>query len=293
MLSILIPTYNYDVSELVKNVSLQLESRNVVFEIIVFEDGSNINLNTNLQQRNTRVLTNKTNIGRVKARQFLAEHANYNWLLFLDADVIPKSASFISNYLKATTYGYNAIFGGFAYHSDKPSQERLLRWKYGKTKEQIPAVSRNKKPYKVIISANYLIKKSTFNSVNSKMIHKGYGYDYYFGALLKQQQIKVLHIDNEVYHLGIEKSEDYLNKKEEAAETLLKLSQENAVTIHDNDLLKLFTFLKRYQLVWFFSVFYKMFRNWMRINLIGNNPSINLLQVYKITYMCYKYRERI
>lgn len=293
MLSILIPTYNYDVSELVKNVSLQLESRNVVFEIIVFEDGSNKNLNTNLQQTNTRVLTNKTNIGRVKARQFLAEHANYNWLLFLDADVIPKSASFISNYLKATTYGYNAIFGGFSYHKDKPKSNHLLRWKYGKNREQVPAVKRNKRPYKVIISANYLIKKSSFNTVNSQMTHKGYGYDNYFGALLKRQEIKVLHIDNEVYHLGIEKSKDYLNKKEQATETLLKLIQENTVTTHDNDLLKLFMFLKRYHLIWFFSAFHQLFRSLMRHNLTGANPSINLLQLYKITYMCYKYRERI
>jgi len=292
MLSILIPTYNYNVDELVKNIVLQLESSKVIFEIIVFEDGSNKNLNTNLRQTNTSVLTSEINIGRVKARQFLAEKANYNWLLFLDADVLPKGPSFVSNYLKASETGYKAVFGGFAYRNEKPKSNYLLRWKYGKTKEQVPALLRNKKPYKVIISANYLIEKSTFNSINSKMTHKGYGYDNYFGALLKQQQVTVLHIDNEVFHLGIEKSEDYLNKKEQAAETLLNLIQENTITTHDNNLLKLFTILKRFHLIWFFSAFFKLFRKLMRKNLTGNTPSIHLLQFYKITYMCYKYRDR-
>ena len=231
MISVLIPTYNYDISTLIQVVHKQLNANHTDFEIIVLEDGSTEYINSDSNNlTNTQVLIHKENIGRVSARQFLASKAKYDWLLFLDADVIPKKTSFINDYILQTKLGYDAIFGGFAYYKTKPKKNYVLRWKYGKAKEQVPAVIRNDNPYKGIISANYLIKKSVFETINANMKGKGYGYDNYFGALLKRHRIKVLHTDNEVYHLGIEKSSDYLKKKEQAAETLIKLYRSNTIT---------------------------------------------------------------
>jgi len=287
MISVLIPTYNYDISALVQMVHKQLKSSYVDFEIIILEDGSSTHINTNLNLTNTQVLINKTNIGRVSARQFLANKAQYNWLLFLDADVLPKKNSFIHDYVLQTKLGYDAIFGGFAYYKDKPKKNYVLRWKYGKTKEQVPSKIRNNNPYKVIISANYLIKKSVFKTINTKMNGKGYGYDNYFGALLKLNRVKILHTDNEVYHLGIEKSSDYLKKKEQAAETLINLYNSNTITSHSNDLLLFYTKLKQYHLTTIFSNLYKLLKPIMRFNLTSDKPLIEVLQFYKISYMCY------
>lgn len=287
MISVLIPTYNYDISALLQTVHKQLKASLVDFEIIILEDGSTTYINTSLNLTNTQVLINKSNLGRVSARQFLASKAQYNWLLFLDADVLPKKSSFIHDYILQTKLGYDAIFGGFAYYKDKPKKNYVLRWKYGKTKEQVSSVKRNHNPYKVIISANYLIRKSIFETINTKMNGKGYGYDNYFGALLKQHCIKVLHTDNEVYHLGIEKSKDYLKKKEQAAETLIHLYNSNTITAHSNDLLLLYLKLKRYHLISFFSSLYKLLKPIMCLNLTSDRPLIGVLQFYKISYMCY------
>ncbi|WP_034059933.1 glycosyltransferase family A protein [Lacinutrix jangbogonensis] len=293
MLSVLIPTYNYDLSKLIAIIHSQLVKNGIDFEIIVLEDGSTLKLNSSNNLSNTTIIINTNNIGRVKARQELSLTAKYDWLLFLDADVLPKSNQFISNYIDAIILEYDAYFGGFTYYENKPEQAFVLRWKYGKTKEQIPASIRNKSPYKIIISANYLIRKEVFNTINSKIEdNKGYGFDNYFGALLQDNKARVWHLDNEVYHLGIEKSELYLKKKEQAALTLLHFYKTEGFNNHSNDLLQLFSKLNRFKSVWLLSLFYSLFKNNMKKNLLSNTPSIHLLQLYRITFMCFAYHTK-
>lgn len=288
MISILIPAYNYNISKLITQIHQQLSSNLTPFEIIIFEDGSNQFINNNNNLKNTTVIVNKENIGRVKARQKLASLANYNWLLFLDADVLLTLDTFIIKYLKSIKQDYDVVFGGFAYYKSPPNEEYLLRWKYGKTKEQIPAIKRNKKPYKVIISANFMIKKTVFSNINKHIEdNKSYGFDNYFGALLQQNKVKVLHIDNPVYHIGIEKNDIYLKKKELAASTLLFFYNSKYFNNNNsNDLLKIFTKLKRIKLVWFFSLLYRFFGSKMKQKLTSNKPTISLLQFYRICFMC-------
>ena len=294
MLSVLIPTYNCNVSKLVSAVHSQLINSNVSFEIIVLEDGSTHNLNSNNSLSNTTIIKNKNNIGRVKARQALSSKAKYNWLLFLDADVLPKTEQFIANYCNAIKLDFDALFGGFAYHKTKPEDAFVLRWKYGSKKEEVPAATRNLTPYKVIISANYLIKKEVFNFINLKIKdNKSYGFDNYFAALLQDNNVKVLHIDNEVYHLGIEENNLSLKKQEQAALTLLHFYKTENINNHSNDLLLLFSKLNRYKLVWLFSLFFNIFKSSMKKNLLSNAPSIIVLQIYKISYISNAYRKNI
>ena len=292
MISVLIPVYNSNIVTLVTHVHTQLQLCNVTFEIICLDDASTsevTNENDNISNLEfTSYIKSKENLGRTNARQYLANKATYDWLLFLDADVIPKLDTFINNYLKFIDSDYEAIYGGFAYHENIPNSDYMLRWKYGKTHEQISAIQRNKRPYKVIISANFMIKKPVFIDINSQIEQKGYGFDNFFAALLKMKKAKVFHIDNEVYHLGIETSAIYLNKKEKAAETLLSLHKANKIGSHQNDLLLLFIKLKRYRLHYIFSLVYKTFKKTLKQNLLSSRPSMKVLQLYRICYMCYK-----
>jgi glycosyltransferase involved in cell wall biosynthesis len=292
MISVLIPVYNYNVVALVTHIHSQLQLCSVPFEIIALDDASTsevVHDNNSLSYLEfTSYIKSNNNLGRTNARQYLAEKASYEWLLFLDADVMPKSELFISNYLKCTASDYEAVYGGFAYHEDLPDSNYRLRWTYGKTHEQISAKERNKRPYKVIISANFMIKKHVFIPINAQIEQKGYGFDNFFGALLKMKNIKVFHIDNEVYHLGIETSKAYLKKKENAAETLLSLYKANKIESHQNDLLLLFIKLKRFKFHFIFSWVYKLLKKPFQHNLLGSKPSMNLLQLYRISYMCHK-----
>jgi glycosyltransferase involved in cell wall biosynthesis len=290
MLSVLIPIYNFQCVRLVETIHKQLMLSAIAFEIICLDDASELFTSENnriSQLSHTTYNILPTNLGRIATRQQLANSAKYDWLLFLDADVLPKSEQFIQNYLDVITSDADAIYGGFAYHEEAPNAAYTLRWKYGKTKEQVSALNRNKTPCKIVISANFLIKKDVFLSINSHIDTKGYGYDNYFGALLKAKNSKVLHIDNEVYHLGIEDNTTYLNKVKQAVETLHQLYKTNKIETSENALLELFKSMKTYNLHLLVAPFYNWFQTVFEKQLTGKNPSIRLLQLYKLTYICY------
>jgi len=289
MLSILIPIYNYYIYDLVFNIHNKCLKENIDFEIICLDDNSEINYteaNKKIEQLSNCIYkTHHKNQGRIATRKHLAELAKYKWLLFLDADVLPKNYNFIKKYIDYLGLEYAAIFGGF-YYDKNSNMKHLLRWKYGKQNEEVPAKQRNLKPYKVVISANLLIKKDTYIHISKQLKTNTYGGDLIFATLLKEQQISVLHIDNEVIHLGLESNITYLQKVEKATGNLLNLYKENKIKTHQNDLLKAYLVLKKIRLRFLFSFVFKMFNKTIKENLTGKNPSIKLLQLYKICYMC-------
>ncbi len=290
MISILIPVYNSNISNLVYTLHKQLSSSKIDFEIICLDDFSTpkiIETNTVINKLSyTSYQLNPKNLGRNNTRQLLSEKANYDWILFLDADVLPKRDNFISTYISLIDSDFDAIYGGFAYYNEPPEKSFMLRWKYGRKYEEVDASKRNKRPYKSIISANFLIKKSVFNAINSKISGNLYGEDNHFGALLKSNYVTVKHINNEVYHLGIESSSNYLKKKEQAAITLLNLYYNSSKLEHDNDLLLLFEKSKKYRLNYLISKSFRLTKKLLQKNLTGNNPSTYLLQFYKIGFIC-------
>ncbi len=102
MLSILIPTYNYNIVALVSEIHRQISNTEIPFEIICLDDASTVFVAENLvvqQLQNTQYQILQTNVGRSKIRNLLAQKAQYDWLLYLDADVMPKHHDFIERYI--------------------------------------------------------------------------------------------------------------------------------------------------------------------------------------------------
>ena len=88
MISILIPSYNYNTLPLVEELHSQAILENVVFEIIVQDDASPENANKQINSEinkiaNCRFERNKVTLGRGQNRNSLVAKANYSWLLFL------------------------------------------------------------------------------------------------------------------------------------------------------------------------------------------------------------------
>mgnify|MGYP001565191781 FL=1 len=143
MLSILIPTYNYDVEALVTELHAQSAACDINFEILCYDDGStNLELiaknNSINQLKHATYKVLDSNIGRSAIRNLLAKDANYDLLLFLDADVIPVKNDFISKYTTAFTPSTQLIFGGVNYQDKKPNKEQMLRWAFGRKREVVP-----------------------------------------------------------------------------------------------------------------------------------------------------------
>ena len=266
MLSILIPTYNYNAYTLVKELHNQLRDLKILFEIICIDDGSKselnkFNLEINSLSHSTFILL-EDNIGRSAVRNLLSEKAKYKWLLFLDSDVYPKKSNFINEYLDIIERSeYAIISGGISYKIDK--SKKLLRWKLGKNNEEKSVFIRSRNPYKYFFTANFLIKKSIMELINFNEDLIKYGYeDLLFSKSIKNKSIKIKQVNNSVFHLGIDSNETFLNKTKSALENLSYLIQTNQLSINDVRIYSIYNKLKKYKISGLFLIFIDHFQRY-------------------------------
>jgi hypothetical protein len=287
MISILIPCYNYNAYDIVSRLEKECLTLGIVFEIICIDDASFSPLNELNQKIN--VLTNckffesKKNIGRSANRQLLSQKAQYKWLLYLDVDVKPLNEDFIKVYLNEIKKGFEVVFGGFNY---KKIESNNLRYLFGKSREDIPSIIRNKNPYKYIISSNFLVKKVIFDRINRNININGYGMDYFFGALLKENSISIKHIDNEVTHYGLDDNSKFLIKTNEALKNLHYLYRNKLITKNDITILKYYRLLDFLRLKRIISKLFNMFSKSIESNLKGSDPSLFVFDLYRLSYLC-------
>ena len=287
MISILIPCYNYNAYDIVSRLEKECLTLGIVFEIICIDDASFSPLNELNQKIN--VLTNckffesKKNIGRSENRQLLSQKAQYKWLLYLDVDVKPLNEDFIKVYLNEIKKGFEVVFGGFNY---KKIESNNLRYLFGKSREDIPSIIRNKNPYKYIISSNFLVKKVIFDRINRNININGYGMDYFFGALLKENSISIKHIDNEVTHYGLDDNSKFLIKTNEALKNLHYLNKNKLITKNDITILKYYRLLDFLGLKRIISKLFNMFSKHIESNLKGSDPSLFVFDLYRLSYLC-------
>jgi len=290
MISVLIPIYNFNVTKLVTEIHSQLSLLNIDFEIICIDDTSTIVFAENdavQHLKNVIYIKLEKNIGRSKIRNLLASKAKYNWLLFLDVDVFPKEQIFIENYIKYINLNVEKVFiGGLVYENKKPAKEKLLRWVYGKKREEVALSERRKQPYKYFFGGNFLIEKAVFNSIKFNEFINQYGYeDVLFSANLKQHSINVFQIENPVIHLGIETTENYLINIKHSIKNLHNLQEKEL--LKDIKILKVYSIIKKIKATFIFGKFYLIFKKQLEYLLKSNHPKLFVLDFYKLSYLCY------
>jgi glycosyltransferase involved in cell wall biosynthesis len=290
MISICIPVYNFDVTELVEMLLEQSSTINEEIEILVFDDRSNSfykKRNALLTKYDTvSYLEFETNLGRSRIRNRLADFSVGSHLLFLDCDMIPNDRNFLRNYIEAKDL-VPVICGGIAYGSKPFQQELLLRWKYGVAREAHNETYRQYKPYRSFTNGNFMVSKEVFNQIRYNEDIMGYGHENTLFALeLKNRKIPILHINNPSLHLGIEPNYEFLAKSEQGIVSLVRL-----LTIAPNMRKELFSNIRilrfyqilrilglKYPIRWFFRVFNPMIRR----ALCSAKPSLLLFDLYKV-----------
>jgi glycosyltransferase involved in cell wall biosynthesis len=291
MISVLIPTYNYNVYPLVKEIHKQLSKQGIDFEIRVYDDASQISFETEeFLQILPKVVYKKfkTNVGRTRIRHLLAIDALYSQLLFLDADMFPKDRFFVAKMIKTwQNTPADIYFGGIQVPPSPPSPQKTLRWKYGKERESLPVEERKKNPYKSIISGAIFINKETFLQASEKLkdINR-YGLDIYFSYLLKEKKAVVHHYNNPIMHLGLEDSSVFISKTKEAVETLYFLLKHNLIPSYYSKLGKTGCRLKKYNLCKMVGRIYSFFHQLCYKHLISSSPSLAIFDLYKLCYFC-------
>lgn len=295
MISVLIPVYNYNIIPLVKDLHRQLTEAGIVFEILAHDDGStnqaiiesNQSIN-NLEYTSYHILNQ--NIGRSAVRNLLAKDASFEWLLFLDADVLPKNRNFISKYLRSIKVNSEVIYGGILYSEEKPDQTNLLRWIYGNKREVLSSEERNKNTYITFLTLNFLIHKSVFSKVSfNENIPNLRHEDTLFSYNLKLKNINVEHIENPTYHLGLEDSKQFLKKSMESVDALFLLLKQGLIPEDYTKISRIFFKLKRLGLHYVLAIIYKLFRNNFKRNLLSSKPSLFIFDFCRLGYLCTLY----
>ncbi len=292
MLSILIPTYNYNVLPMVEQLHRQADSVGIVYEIIVFDDASpDVTAQNENEKINSlaycRYEVLPKNIGRSAIRNLLAKTAKFDWLLFLDADTMPATDCLIKNYLSHLNNTEKIVYGGIRYQEDKPKADKLLRWEYGNEREALPAEGRNKNPYLSLLTLNFAVKKSVFDKVKfNETIPNLRHEDTLFSYDLKQQNILVEHIDNNIYHLGLDTSIIFIKKSEEAVVGLKYLLDNKLLARDYIRISKMYYTLKKWRLKGIAAYLYKASKNTLKRNLTSAHPSMFLFDLYRLCYLC-------
>ena len=288
MLSICVPIYQYNVCKLVKELQSQCLAISISFEIICIDDFSSSEIRNKNQRikslEKVKYIELKENIGRSKIRNLFLNQSNYDALLFLDCDCsIPEN--FILKYRK--NIDNNVVYGGRKHHKTKPKDKNIsLRWKYGLKREDLTIKKRRKSPFLSFRSNNFLIKKSIFSLIKFDESIKTYGHEDTLLALqLREQNIRIFHIENEVIHEGLENNKQFLTNTKLGIENLNKLYSTGKIQPEEIKILKFYHIINKMKFNFLLNLFSSFLMDSCLKQLNQNNPKIFWLDFYKLFYL--------
>jgi hypothetical protein len=290
MLSVLIPTYNYNVYPLVLELKRQADELGIDYEILVQDDVSQIFIHENSKINslgNCNFSINTKNLGRGKNINLLCSKSKYDHVLIMEADALPESEFYLKNYIELLTKSTSAIFGGVKYLTIVPPKEKKLRWKYGINRESKSLNYRLKNNYDFVFTWNLLLRKDILSRNPFPEFINEYGYeDLIFIKNLRLNSVSIFHIENPLIHHNDECSIDFIKKSERAAQTLHNLTITQKIDYKDIRLSSTYLNLKTLRLTGLVKTIYTKTKKQILNNLTSENPNLYLLDFYKLGYFC-------
>ena len=288
-LSILIPVFNWDCTQLIKDLHFQGLTLEIPYEIIVADDCST---DKDLQEKsrlvaetheNCRYFALPHNIGRAAIRNFMADQSKYEKLLFLDCDAEVKDKKFLKKYVEASDKA-SVVCGGLTHPDEIPMKGQELRYLYEKNAAyERSAGFRSQNPYLRFTSFSFMIDRDVFMKIRFDESYVRYGYeDVQFGHELEENGVSILHIDNPLAHIGLDDSASYLNKTRQAVQNAFDHQDE----IGDSSkLLTNYNKVRSLRMRWVFRFFWAFFQKSMEKNLLGPKPKLRIFSLYKLCYI--------
>ena len=285
-ISVLIPTYNQPCLELVSQLQAQLEQAAVPYEIIVADDGStdertveaNLGIATLVH---CQYIIRKENAGRAVIRNFLAQEAQYDLLLFIDSDMSLVDDQYIRRYLAADCD--TVVDGGVRIVGDEDEWRGNLRYLYEKAEEpHHTAPERQRTPYQHLHTANLLIRRELMLKYPFDERFRHYGYeDVLLGKTLRRHRVAIKHIDNPLGFSTFEANADFVAKTEEGLRTLYEFREDlrgysRLLTLVSGIHIPLVKSMIRWM--------HRMAGPAVRCNLCSTHPRLFLFKLYKLGY---------
>ena len=284
-LSILIPCYNCQCVELVKGLVTQCEDiEGLRYEVIVADDGSTDKhlclLNEELLNlEHVRYITREKNIGRACIRNFLVQQATYEWVLFVDSDLSIIREDYILSYIQLDST-FLVAYGSYEVGNENTTNLRYLYEKDAAPKHTME--QRKLHPYHHLHTANLMMKRTTALTYPFDERFKRYGFeDVLLGKRLQEHDVCIGQINNPLLFDHFETNDSYMEKTEEALQTLYTFRNELSGF---SSLLTLNYHLRRWGLHYLILFIFQQKREKWRTILCGENPNLKLYMIYKLGY---------
>lgn len=224
-LSVLIPFYGADPSELLRAVAAQAVQMAGAVEIVCADDASPdasiaaavAETVADLPVACTLLLAGR-NRGRSLIRNLLAEQARGGHLLYLDGDMAVAQPDFLASYLTLIRNGEVGIaFGGFdmGLEADDDPAHDLHVWS-SRRDHCLPAAVRQRNPEKYTYTSNLLVRRDLMLACPFSDAFHGWGWEDVDWAMRAAKLSPILQIDNPAVHRGFSPAEVLLRKYRES-----------------------------------------------------------------------------
>ena len=229
-LCVLIPFYNDDPSALIHALSKQASQ---AIEVLIYDDGtgnSELSKQVSASVKNAScpvtLFTAMENRGRSFGRNYLFNSAKSDWVLFLDADMMPMSESFLSDYLTLIEHdAADVIFGGFEVLKEKGDPSRELHRIMSLESDCASAEERSRLGPKNVASSNLCVKKTVLIAEGFDNGFNGWGWEDSEWAARISKSYRLLHAEIPALHLGLETTDTLLKRFKTSGENYARFTK--------------------------------------------------------------------
>lgn len=239
LISILIPVFNFDITALAESLVVEISSAALTgkVEVILIDDAST---NLKIQELNRNAIKGldcvfvkyfqlEKNIGRSSIRNYLGNLATGEYLLFLDADMLPDKRDFLQKYFSYATEGfYDVVCGGISYRTRRDWDKRFDFYCYLSNKREAMSCDiRNAEPWRFLLTSNIMIRRHTFLSNMFDESFVGYGYEDVEWSIRLFGRYRIVHIDNTASHLGLMGKDECYERMVDSIPNLYRLIEKH------------------------------------------------------------------
>jgi len=230
-LSVLTPFHRHDPSALLARMA----GAPAGVEFILLDDGSGsasllaeVILAAERVNAPVRIIVWSKNGGRAAARNRLVAEARGEYVLFLDADMIPDSPHFLSIWLGVlSTQRPRVAFGGLSVVHTQADEDTALHHNLFARSDCAPAHIRAQKPAQSTASSNLAVRRDFLAAHPFDQRFTGWGFEDTDWALSVERRAPILHVDNPATHAGLDDVSTLMRKSAEAGRNFARLAKKH------------------------------------------------------------------